>query len=91
MFEVKANLRTCDRLVFHCMMASPSDNQTPQKIYDFPGKAKSDVWHSFGFYKKDNGHELDKSKVICKICRKEYSYVGKQSIQVSQAPKNITP
>lgn len=46
-----------------------------RKIYGFPGKYKSQVWESFGFYMEDTG-KLDRSKAICRICRKAVSYSG---------------
>ena len=46
-----------------------------RKIYGFPGKYKSMVWENFGFYMDDNG-TLDRSKAICRICRRAISYSG---------------
>ena len=46
-------------------------------IHNFPGKAKSDVWESFGLYKREGGSgDLDKTKVICRQCRTELKYQG---------------
>ncbi len=53
------------------MADSEAEPSNKGKIYDFPGKAKSDVWLRFGFYK--DGDKLDLSKVVCKLCNKIYS------------------
>ena len=46
-----------------------------RKIFGFPGKYKSPVWESFGFYMDDNG-KLDRSKAICRLCRRAIAYSG---------------
>ena len=46
-----------------------------REVFPFPGKVKSSVWEFFGFYKDDCGN-LDKSRAICKICRKGTNYSG---------------
>ncbi|XP_045196628.2 uncharacterized protein LOC123551627 [Mercenaria mercenaria] len=46
-----------------------------REVFPFPGKVKSSVWEFFGFYKDDFGH-LDKSRAICKLCRKGTNYSG---------------
>ena len=51
------------------------------KIYNTPGTTKSKgkssfVWEHFGFYKV-NG-VLDRTRSICKICKKDYAYSGKE-------------
>ncbi len=51
------------------------NNNDLREIVNFPGNAKSHVWKFFGFYKDDS--TVDKSKAICKTCRKEISYTGK--------------
>ena len=45
-----------------------------KKIVPFPGLAKSIVWNWFGFWQL--GKSLDKSKAMCRLCKKEYSYQG---------------
>ena len=54
-------------------MASGSASSM-KKIVNFPGKAKSEVWKTFGFYSTEDG--IDKSKAVCKICKAEYAYKG---------------
>ena len=46
-----------------------------KKIVPFPGSAKSVVWNWFGFWQVGN-EKLDKSKAVCRLCKKEYSYQG---------------
>lgn len=46
-----------------------------RKIFGFPGKYKSQVWESFGFYMDDYG-KLDRTKAICRICRRAIAYSG---------------
>lgn len=46
-----------------------------RKIYAFPGKYKSQVWESFGFYMDDQGR-LDRTKAICRMCRRAIAYSG---------------
>lgn len=46
-----------------------------KEIFPFPGKVKSSVWEFFGFFRNDEG-VLDKSRAICKMCRKGTSYNG---------------
>lgn len=46
-----------------------------KEVFPFPGKVKSSVWEFFGFYKDDFGN-LDKSRAICKLCRKGTNYSG---------------
>ncbi|XP_046376788.1 E3 SUMO-protein ligase ZBED1-like [Haliotis rufescens] len=47
-----------------------------RQIFEFPGKAKSDVWRNFGFYLSDDGYTLDKTRAICKYCRIGVRYTG---------------
>lgn len=46
-----------------------------REVFPFPGKVKSSVWEFFGFYKDDYGN-LDKSRAICKLCRRGTNYSG---------------
>ena len=57
-----------------------------KKIVPFWGKATSVVWKDFGFFLNDKG-EIDKSRAVCKICRKTYAYNGK-SKQMQLALEN---
>ena len=50
--------------------------ELPQKIFDYPGRAKSEVWMHFGFYKVDN--DLDTTKAVCRHCRRIYTNKGKK-------------
>lgn len=50
-------------------------NEEERDIFPFPGKVKSSVWEFFGFYKDDFG-SLDKSRAICKLCRRGTNYSG---------------
>ena len=50
-------------------------------IYSYPGnRSKSKVWKYFGFLKVKQGpptrENLDKSKAVCRYCRKEYANKG---------------
>lgn len=38
--------------------------------------ARSEVWNYFGFVANDEGHILDRSKVVCKICASTFCYSG---------------
>ncbi|KAK3584783.1 hypothetical protein CHS0354_021243 [Potamilus streckersoni] len=54
------------------------EEKDPKTIYPYPvGKAHSRVWTYFGFYKAQEGpltkENLDMTKVVCKLCRKEYA------------------
>lgn len=64
-------------------LAGSSDNS--KEIFNHPGaggkgKARSDVWKVFGFHKKKSGppsrDNLDMTKAVCRICRKEYINKG---------------
>lgn len=61
-------------------MAADANNNLEKIIYEYPGKAKSDVWKFFGFYKKKDGppikENLDMSFAVCKVCRKTYANKG---------------
>ncbi|XP_037095590.1 uncharacterized protein LOC119115301 [Syngnathus acus] len=46
------------------------------EIRPAPKQFKSDVWNHFGFYNVDGGNELDKSYVVCKICRAKIKHFG---------------
>ena len=59
------------------------NDKKERKIYDFPGNNRSDVWKFFGFYKNEQ-QKVDKSKAVCKLCRKEYSYSGKMNFCIRQ-------
>ena len=50
--------------------------ELPQKIFDYPGRAKSEVWMHFGFYKVD--YDLDTTKAVCRHCRRIYTNKGKK-------------
>lgn len=63
------------------------DNSTndddKQTIYNHPGgKARSQVWKVFGFFKKEDRQgpgtreNLDMTKAVCRLCRKEYTNKG---------------
>ena len=67
-----------------CVMAEP---QSEKKILPFWGKASSHVWTEFGFYIGGDG-KIDKSKAVCKNCRKVYAYNGESS--TSPQNTNIT-
>ena len=41
------------------------------EICRYPGNARSKVWQYFGFYE-----DLDMTKVICRLCRKQYANKG---------------
>lgn len=47
------------------------------KIHDADGKTKSFVWQYFGHLKTDG--KLNKSEVVCKICRKKFAHIGNTS------------
>lgn len=51
-------------------MADNNSADGEKKIYDCPGKVKSEVWRYFGFYKV--GQDIDTKKAVCRLCRKEY-------------------
>ncbi|XP_049584360.1 uncharacterized protein phf11 isoform X2 [Syngnathus scovelli] len=51
-------------------------NMAEPEIRPAPKKFKADVWNYFGFYNVDGGNELDKSYVVCKICRAKIKYFG---------------
>ena len=46
----------------------------------YPGNARSKVWEYFGFYQLKEGpktkENLDMTKVICRLCRKQYANKG---------------
>jgi hypothetical protein len=42
------------------------------RIYDYPGNAKSDVWIYFGFLNDPKTQKLDMTRAACKICGKIY-------------------
>lgn len=46
-----------------------------REVFPFPGKVKSSVWEFFGFYKNCYGN-LDKSRAICKLCKRGINYSG---------------
>ena len=50
------------------------------EICRYPGNDRSKVWEYFGFYKLKEGPEtkenLDMTKVICRLCRKQYANKG---------------
>ena len=43
-----------------------------KKIVNFPGTAKSVVWHFFGFWQIRS--TVHKEEAVCKNCNKEYAY-----------------
>ncbi|KAM9801947.1 uncharacterized protein LOC133159831 isoform X2 [Syngnathus typhle] len=55
-------------------MAEPEIRPAPKHL-------KSDVWNHFGFYNVDGGNELDKSYVVCKICRAKLKYFGTTNLR----------
>ena len=50
------------------------------EICRYPGNARSKVWGYFGFYQLKEGpktkENLDMTKVICRLCRKQYANKG---------------
>ena len=50
------------------------------EICCYPGNARSEVWEYFGFYQVKEGpktkENLDITKVICRLCRKQYTNKG---------------
>jgi len=50
------------------------------EIRRYPGNARSKVWEYFGFYQVKEGpktkENLDMTKVICRLCRKQYTNKG---------------
>ena len=50
------------------------------EICCYPGNARSKVWEYFGFYQVKEGPKtkknLDMTKVICRLCRKQYANKG---------------
>ncbi|KAK6191169.1 hypothetical protein SNE40_002908 [Patella caerulea] len=52
-----------------------SDTDHTKHVFDFPGKAKSEVWNYFGFYGTDD-RNIDKTYAVCKICFPKIKYVG---------------
>ena len=49
------------------------------KIFDKPGKNRSDVWKYFGFGLDENTQKMDKGTVLCKTCYKRFTYTGNTS------------
>ena len=51
------------------------------EICCYPGNARSKVWEYFGFYQLKEGpktkEDLDMIKVICRLCRKQYTNAKK--------------
>ena len=60
-------------------MASEHDTNA-DKLFDFPGRMRSEVWKHFGFRKVRVGpvskDSLDMENVVCKLCMKSYKYKG---------------
>ena len=50
------------------------------EICRYPGNDRSKVWEYFGFYQLKEGpktkENLDMTKVICRLCRKQYANKG---------------
>jgi len=50
------------------------------EIRRYPGNARSKVWEYFGFYQVKEGPKtkdnLDMTKVICRLCKKQYTNKG---------------
>ena len=41
-----------------------------------PACLKADVWEQFGFKKKKESEDLDKSMAVCKLCHTNVKYSG---------------
>ena len=59
------------------MADNSREEDESEEIFDNPGRGSSVVWKYFGFYKKKDSPELDKTVAICKLCRKSYAHKGK--------------
>ena len=64
------------QMTFYLKMAEVKleTGEKQRQIVPFPGTAKSVVWTWFGFWSE--GGKLNKSKAVCRLCQKEYSYQG---------------
>ena len=74
----------CVRPSFHFLSLSLFFSTRPLKGliagYRYPENARSKVWEYFGFYQVKEGpktkENLDMTKVICRLCRKQYANKG---------------
>lgn len=55
-----------------------ADDVVPYNIVP-PPKAKSRCWKYFGFKATPSGEIIDKKRMICRLCRSEFSYSGNTS------------
>lgn len=70
-----------------------NDNNEGPEICPYPGgKARSEVWKYFGFYKAKIGpptkENLDMTHAVCRLCRKKYANKG-STFSLSFCFKNI--
>ena len=75
---VNFTLRNLTPCTTNITMAANADTGNP-KIFDKPGKHRSNVWKYFGFALDEETQKLDKSKVLCKTCAKPFTYTGNTS------------
>lgn len=52
------------------------ENAMEKNIQHVPSSYKADIWAHFGLYNIDGKKELDKTYVICELCKAKVKYFG---------------